>query len=205
MTGSPHLHRRNGVLYFRAVVPPELRDRIGRREFRASLRNGRLSEARGKALSLAAFMRRLIEDIRTGAMANLPSDEIFDLTRREFRRIHDDDRRDRLQSPGSLYFGVRPAPSGVPGEDWLNTEGVDPCDHVSAAEAEALTRDKLSDGKCQISSPLSSTCSSGSGSCTPPGRSRDHLRHDPGDCRRGQGLVRTVSFGRVRQRRSGIG
>ena len=48
-----HLVRQGGVWYFRFVVPPDLRDRIGKYEIRRSLKTGYRIEARPKAMRLA--------------------------------------------------------------------------------------------------------------------------------------------------------
>lgn len=145
MAGLSYLVRRGGVLHFRATVPPDCRSKIGRRELRVSLGTGRMREARGKAFALAAFVRALMDDLRTGLMADLTSEEIFELTRREFRRILDNDRRARMQHPGTYDFGVRLPSTGLPEEDWLDISGLDPWEYTSARRADEVIRGKINE------------------------------------------------------------
>lgn len=144
MAWLSYLVQRSGTLHFRAKVPVDLRSRIGRTELRVSLGTGRLREARDKAFALAAFTRRLLRDLRAGAMADLTSEEIFELTKREFRRILEEDQRDRMRFPGKYEFGVRLTSEGIFPSDWQDTTGLSPWEYKDATQAEKILRERLS-------------------------------------------------------------
>ena len=62
---SPSYLIRNPYSYcFRIIVPETLRDIVGRREIRLSLRTGRLSEAKNKAGLLGGLFKQLFSQIR---------------------------------------------------------------------------------------------------------------------------------------------
>jgi hypothetical protein len=147
MAGLSYLIRRGGVLHFRAAVPPDLQGRIGRRELRVSLGTGRMREARDKVFALAAFVRGLINHLRAGLMSDLTPELIFDLTRREFRRILEEDRRARLQRPGKYFFGVPLLANGVFPEDWLSPAPGYPWDLLMAVHVKRTVDQLIRDGK----------------------------------------------------------
>ena len=65
-TKSPSYLFRNPHSYcFRMGVPEDLRDIIGKREFRYSLRTGRLSEARRKSHLLSGLLWQLYYKLRS--------------------------------------------------------------------------------------------------------------------------------------------
>lgn len=122
MSGLAYTVMRGGTLHFRFTIPTDLRRRFGRGELRFSLGTGRTREARGAALALAGFTLRFMESLRGGAMQALTSEEIFELTRREFRRILDDDRRARLQHPDTYAFGAGLTVEGKLAPRWYDPE-----------------------------------------------------------------------------------
>lgn len=73
-----HLVKQGHVFYFRQAVPLDLRQRLGRTEFRLSLRTAYLHEARSKALQVSAVLQNFIHRLRTGdtSMALLTDDQI---------------------------------------------------------------------------------------------------------------------------------
>lgn len=82
-----HLVKQGHVFYFRHAVPRDLRQRLGRTEFRLSLRTAYLSEARSKALQAAAVLQNLILRLRTGdtSMAALTDVQIQGLADKYLR------------------------------------------------------------------------------------------------------------------------
>lgn len=147
MAGLSYLVHRGGTLHFRAAIPFDLRPRLGRTEFRISLGTGRLREARDKALALAVFVRRLIRELRKGAMADLTSDEIFEMARQEFKRILEEDRKSRMRFPGEYEFKARVPVKGPLDANWRELTELDPWDHLTAKEAEPIIRGKLRNGQ----------------------------------------------------------
>lgn len=82
-----HLVKQGHVFYFRHAVPLDLRQRLGRTEFRLSLRTAYLTEARSKALQLGAVLQDLIHRLRSGnsSMAQLTDDQIKALADKHLR------------------------------------------------------------------------------------------------------------------------
>lgn len=82
-----HLVKQGHVFYFRHAVPLDLRQRLGRTEFRLSLRTAYLTEARSKALQLGAVLQDLIHRLRSGnsIMAQLTDDQIKALADKHLR------------------------------------------------------------------------------------------------------------------------
>jgi site-specific recombinase XerD len=104
---------RAGIVHFRFCLPVDLRPRIGRTELRISLGTGRLREARGKALALAAVVYAFINQLRAGRMSELSSEAIYELVRQEMTRILENDRLNRMRYPQSYKFHVDlPDPDG---------------------------------------------------------------------------------------------
>lgn len=82
-----HLVKQGHIFYFRHAVPLDLRQRLGRTEFRLSLRTAYLTEARSKALQVAAVLQDLIHRLRTGdtSMAALTDAKIQELADKSLR------------------------------------------------------------------------------------------------------------------------
>lgn len=76
-------------------------------------------------------------------MADLTSEEIFELTKREFRRILEEDQRDRMRFPGKYEFGVRLTSEGIFPSDWHDTTGLSPWEYKDATQAEKILRERL--------------------------------------------------------------
>lgn len=87
-----HLAKQGHVFYFRQAVPLDMRKRLGRTEFRLSLRTAYLTEARSKALRVAAVLQTIIHRLRTGdtSMAILTDDQIKALADKYLRAELDD-------------------------------------------------------------------------------------------------------------------
>ncbi len=87
-----HLVKQGHVFYFRQAVPLDMRQRLGRTEFRLSLRTAYLTEARSKALQVTAVLQNLIHRLRTGdtSMAILTDDQIKALADKYLRAELDD-------------------------------------------------------------------------------------------------------------------
>lgn len=66
MSGMSCLVRRGGTLYFRARVPADLRQRLGRAEIRTSLGTGRILEAKSKVFALARLSNRVVNALKAG-------------------------------------------------------------------------------------------------------------------------------------------
>ncbi|BAH75894.1 site-specific integrase [Solidesulfovibrio magneticus] len=143
MAVSSYLVQRGSSFHFRAVVPLDLRARLGRTELRVSLGSGRVRDSKDKALFLAAFVRRMMRDIRGGAMAELTSEEISTIVRDEFRRILEEDKRSRKQLPGQYTFEVRWDLGEKLKEDWRRTDDVCQLDKLSTQEADKKVRNML--------------------------------------------------------------
>jgi len=87
-----HLVKQGHVFYFRQAVPMDVRPRLGRTEFRLSLRTAYLTEARSKALQVSAALQNLIRRLRTGdvIMAALTDSQIQALADKYLRAEVDD-------------------------------------------------------------------------------------------------------------------
>lgn len=71
MTYGQHLRRsRHGILYFRFVIPLDVRPKIGRSELSVSLGTASKRQATAAALELAVAANRLVAEGRTGALVN---------------------------------------------------------------------------------------------------------------------------------------
>ena len=74
---------RHGCYYFRMKVPVDLQDCLGKRELRASLRTGFLTDAKSKSRLIAGRVQKLFRKIRITAKDN------YDMTKLDQAKIND--------------------------------------------------------------------------------------------------------------------
>lgn len=97
-TFASYMVRRNGILHFRMVVPTDIRQSVGRRELRMSLKTGYVREGGRKAARMAGIAQDAFDEIRKGkrgTMAELDAQQIRTLVGEWLRECLEDDERDR--------------------------------------------------------------------------------------------------------------
>lgn len=72
----PYLTRRGNSFYFRREIPSDLRNKLGRREYKISLRTGYLRSAQSMIICLSGYTDRLFRLLRNGTMAELTNEQI---------------------------------------------------------------------------------------------------------------------------------
>jgi len=88
--------KRGNTFYFRREVPFELREQLGRREFKVSLCTGYLRSAQHRATTLSDFTYRLYRSLRNGSMAELTNDQIQSLADQWLKQVLDEAEVDRI-------------------------------------------------------------------------------------------------------------
>lgn len=91
ISSSPsYLLSKNHGLFFRIRVPLDLRNTLGRREYKYRLDSSSLAESRLVAFSGAITAKRLFNNVRTGKMTALTNDQIRELGEKWIRQALQD-------------------------------------------------------------------------------------------------------------------
>lgn len=113
-----YLYQSTSGYIFRLRVPNDLRDLVGKSEFRYSLRTGAMRVARQRARSIASYIQQLFLDIRN-AMSEWTQEKINQVVQRYIRETLANDELCR-----SLPRDHSGAPSTLPGKTLLEASGM---------------------------------------------------------------------------------
>jgi hypothetical protein len=145
---SCHLFKLASVYHFRVVVPFDLREVVGLREIRYSLRTGYLTLAKYRALQMVSFVHRFFRTLRRrSGLRALTANDIKRILDLYFRRVLEDDEDLRCETeeaphrqslhrfthifitggepmiPFMMVGGLTPSPFSSIGQIWISPGG----------------------------------------------------------------------------------
>lgn len=129
-----YIYQSSSGYIFRLRVPGDLRELVGRSEFRYSLRAGALRIAKQRARSIAAYIQQLFLEVRS-RMAEFTKEQILQLVKRYVQNTLENDERCRALSEAALD-----GESSMEGQTLLGRHSLLEGSNMKAEEADSLLK-----------------------------------------------------------------